>query len=370
MDLKTMDLNISDNHRLLFISDIHGNVSGFKSILKKAEFTKDDYLFLIGDIIEKGNNSVLLVDYILELIEQGYKVYGIMGNCDELLEYMIPPINKESLLNYALTKKTILNELAGKLNLRITRESNLNTICWYCYRNFKKYYDYLLNLPHIININDKITLVHGGIDDESNLPSDPNLVMKNDNFYSKSDRKKRIMIVGHYPTINYHDDYPNLNPIIDLNKNIISIDGGNVVVPWGQLNLLVIDNINDMNISYITYDDFKEITINDDVYGNNLKLFNMPPFDNEVDLLDENLDYFICKHKKSGTIVPILKVFVYYSEKRKTHYAYDAFNYMPNLKKGSVVKLVYYAKPYCVIKVNGVVGLIDSKYIMEESFYE
>lgn len=365
MKVKTLNLNIDDTHRLLFISDTHGNISGFRDILIDAKFCKDDYLFIIGDIIEKGNNSIEILDYIMSLIDEGYNVYPIMGNCDYLLKFMIPPVNTEALINYVLTKKTILNEFASKLNIRINKNSNLNTVCWYIYRNFKKYYDFVLSLPHIIYINDKITLVHGGIDNEDNIPADANDIMKNDNFYVKSGIKKRIMIVGHYPTINYHDDYPNLNPIIDLNKNIISIDGGNVVVPWGQLNLLIIDNTTNMNISYITGDSFRYVTINDDVCGNNLKLFNMPPLDNEVEILKDNGDYFICRHIKSGTILPILKVFVYYSEKRQCHFSYDAFNYMPSLNKYENVKLVYLAEPYSIIKKNGVVGLVENKYIGE-----
>lgn len=363
MNVKSVSLNIKDNNRLLFISDTHGNVDGLREILNNITFTKDDYLFIIGDIIEKGNHSIEILDYIMYLIDEGYKVYPIMGNCDYLLEFMKPPVNTEALIGYVLTKKTILNEFAERLNIRINKNSNLNTLCYYIYKNFKKYYDFVLNLPHIIYINDKITLVHGGIDDEDNIPLDANFVMKNDNFYAKSTPKKRIMIVGHYPTINYHDDFPNVNPIIDLNKNIISIDGGNVVVPWGQLNLLIIDNINDMNISYITHDNFKNVRINEDVCGNNLKLFNMPPFDNEVEILSELDDYFMCKHKKSGTVLPILKMFVYYSEKRGSHFSYDAFNYEPNLTKGEVVKLVYVASPYSIIKKNGVMGLVQTKYL-------
>lgn len=364
MQIKYEKLIVPSDSRLLFISDIHGDLDGFVRILEKANYTPNDYLFIIGDIIEKGNESLALLDYLLYLKNSNYHVYLIMGNCEELLEYMIPPVNKDSLLNYALTKKTILNEFASKLNIKITKESNLNTICWYCYRDFKKYYDFLLNLPHILTINDKIDLVHGGFEDINNLPADANKIMKNDAFYINcKNRLDRIMIVGHYPTINYHDDYPNLNPIIDLTKNIISIDGGNNVVPWGQLNLLIIDNINDMNISYITYDKFKEIELQEDVLGNNLKLFNMPPFDNEVSIEDEVEDYYICKHKKTNTFVPILKLFVLYSNQRNEYYAYDAFNYMPSLPKGSIVKLVYQASPYSVIKVNGVVGFVESKYL-------
>lgn len=367
MEIKHLNLNVDSKSRLLFISDVHGNLDGFIKILEQASFSKDDYLFIIGDIIEKGEQSLPLIEYILNQIEEGFKIYCVMGNCEELLSYMKPPVNKESLLNYVLTKKTILNEFARRLNIRITKESNLNTICWYCYRDFKKYYDFLLDLPHIITINDKINLVHGGFEDFNNLPDDANKIMKNDNFYIKcKKRQEKLMIVGHYPTINYHDDYPNLNPIIDNNKNIISIDGGNNVVPWGQLNLLIIDNIENMNISYLAYDGYKEIVIEEDVLGNNLKLFNMPPYDNDVEIESDMEDYYLCKHIKSGTYIPILKLFVMYSKQRDEHYAYDAFNYMPSLHKGSKVKLVYYASPYSIIKINGVVGLVDSKYIKRD----
>ena len=44
--------------RILMISDIHGHDSVFRRLLKKAAFTKDDALVIVGDLLEKGPFSL------------------------------------------------------------------------------------------------------------------------------------------------------------------------------------------------------------------------------------------------------------------------------------------------------------------------
>ncbi len=364
MKPKTIDLNIENGNRMLFISDIHGDYSGFKSILDKVSFAKDDYLFIIGDIIEKGDENLLLLDYIMYLIDEGYKVYPISGNCDTVIYKMIPPVTNDLLLEYALIKKhSIINEFANRLNISIMPDTDFNNICEIFQKNFKKYYDFLMNLPHIIKINNKIILVHGGIVDINNVGEEVYSLMKMDNFYFESPKQDKLMIVGHYPTINYQLKYPDINPIIDLEKNIISIDGGNVVVPWGQLNMLVIDNINDMNITYIRHDSFDEAIVLEDIISKESEILNIIMHDNDVEIIRELEDYYICRHINRDVYLPILKKLLFYNPKRNVHYSYDAFKYFPSLKKDEKVKIIYEASPYSIIKKDGIIGLVPRSYI-------
>ncbi len=57
---KIRHLNIKSDKRLIFVSDIHGDLYTFLYGLKEINYTKDDYLFLIGDIIEKGDSGMNL----------------------------------------------------------------------------------------------------------------------------------------------------------------------------------------------------------------------------------------------------------------------------------------------------------------------
>ena len=66
---KVRRLNISTNKRLIFISDIHGDLESLKEALKKINFSDEDYLFIIGDIYEKGDfrMNIATIRYVMEL---------------------------------------------------------------------------------------------------------------------------------------------------------------------------------------------------------------------------------------------------------------------------------------------------------------
>ncbi len=51
-------ISIPETTRILVTSDIHGNLPFLKGLLARAEFTADDVLILVGDILEKGAQSL------------------------------------------------------------------------------------------------------------------------------------------------------------------------------------------------------------------------------------------------------------------------------------------------------------------------
>ena len=59
--------HIPSGRRVLVISDIHGNLPFFQGLLKQVCFCKDDILILLGDMLEKGKQSLELLRYIMEL---------------------------------------------------------------------------------------------------------------------------------------------------------------------------------------------------------------------------------------------------------------------------------------------------------------
>ena len=72
--------------RRFVISDIHGCSKTFKALVEnKIQFTKDDNLFLLGDYIDKGIDSVGVLDYILDLKENGYSIFPLLGNHEQNL---------------------------------------------------------------------------------------------------------------------------------------------------------------------------------------------------------------------------------------------------------------------------------------------
>lgn len=71
--------------RSFAISDIHGNIELFRAALNQIDLRKEDKLFLLGDLIDRGTDSKGVLDTVMELIESGYDVVCLMGNHEQML---------------------------------------------------------------------------------------------------------------------------------------------------------------------------------------------------------------------------------------------------------------------------------------------
>lgn len=78
-------------------SDLHGcSVDSFQQLLSRAGFRKEDYLFVLGDVIDRGENGAQL---LLWLTEQP-NMELILGNHEALLlacEFLFEEVTDESL---------------------------------------------------------------------------------------------------------------------------------------------------------------------------------------------------------------------------------------------------------------------------------
>ena len=57
-------------------SDVHGQYDLFMKVLEKINFSSTDSLYVLGDIIDKGDKSIALVEYIMKQPN----IHCIMGN--------------------------------------------------------------------------------------------------------------------------------------------------------------------------------------------------------------------------------------------------------------------------------------------------
>lgn len=358
---KIRKVNIDPNQRVLFISDIHGDLTLFKRALQKVDYKESDYLFLLGDVIEKGNENLAILDYLREFKQNNDRLFVLSGNCDEVFRFILPPVDTKMFLYYALEKKhSIINEMAKRLNIKISVDSNVDELCTIFAEEFKDYYKFLDSFDDVIIVNDKLVLVHAGIMDIDNIPKNALDVLKLDDFYTKSPKQTKTMIVGHYPTTNYCKGISSLNPIIDFEKNIICIDGGNNVCKYGQLNVLMLDCINNMNFDFRSVDHFPKIRILKDIdYESNEEPFSLIHGDNEVEILDIVGDFALCLHISTNK-----KVWVYERWITKSMgklYAYDATNVFVKFKADTVVTLILYAQPFCIVKKEGTLALVRTR---------
>jgi serine/threonine protein phosphatase 1 len=66
------------------IPDIHGCAKTLETmVLHQIKLTRNDQLFMLGDYIDRGSSSEGVLDFLIDLIAQGYEVYPIRGNHEQ-----------------------------------------------------------------------------------------------------------------------------------------------------------------------------------------------------------------------------------------------------------------------------------------------
>lgn len=199
------------------IGDIHGCLETFLQLLKEIEFTKDDTLYILGDMVDRGPKSAQVVDTIIKMIDNGYDVNVILGNHEDLMIKAIEDKKVEYIWARNGAWKT-LESYGAKFE-------GYGSAPWYEVISMK-HWNFLKSLPRKIVLDDYI-LVHAGLNtyltDPINKTDDYDLTWIRDvDFnYDKNLLGGRTIISGHTIT--------SKQEIIQLNeefKSQIIIDNG------------------------------------------------------------------------------------------------------------------------------------------------
>lgn len=68
------------------MGDIHGRLVTFISMLDKIKFDKEkDTLYLLGDYTDSGPDGVGVIQHIMNMQAQGFRVHCLMGNHDKMM---------------------------------------------------------------------------------------------------------------------------------------------------------------------------------------------------------------------------------------------------------------------------------------------
>lgn len=205
---------ISKNSNMTYvISDLHGYpLEKFKKLLKKAEFSDDDFLYILGDVIDRnGDGGVEMLCYLLEQPN----VQLILGNHEAMLlscEFVFDEITESSIENINGEKIELLNNYmlnGGDVTLKALRElKNKNSDI------LTDILDYLHTAPLYEAVTageNDFLLVHSGID---NFNKNKKLSQYSaDDFiwaWPKIDDEyydNIITVFGHTPTMSYGKKY-------------------------------------------------------------------------------------------------------------------------------------------------------------------
>lgn len=179
-------------------SDIHGCFDKFNKMLRGISFSKEDTLYILGDIIDRGTQNVAVIDYVME----NDNVVLLLGNHEYLmLEYYK---NKDNYDDFVSKINWFRN--GGGTTLKELEEKGEE------YTN--KVINYFMSLPMIV-IEGNFILVHAGLNivgDESTISD----VLKNnkiedvlwDRSFIQSGKKVEgyTIICGHTPTLTLGKD--------------------------------------------------------------------------------------------------------------------------------------------------------------------
>jgi serine/threonine protein phosphatase 1 len=207
--------------RNFVIADIHGCSKTFKKLLEQINLQKSDYLFLLGDYIDKGIDSVGVLNIILELIDNDFQIFPLRGNHEEM-------IIEKHLKEYSDEELQLPNQFRVKGILDFQRNIE------------KKYESFFLNLPYYYELSDTI-LVHAGLNLNEKEPlKDYESMLWIRDFGGAEKYKKRI-IHGHTTIL-----YQIIEAMIKSDEMIINLDNGCVYKHKWYMGNLVCLELNEM----------------------------------------------------------------------------------------------------------------------------
>lgn len=235
-------MQLDKTKRVIVISDIHANLKLFKNLLQKVDYSEEDYLFINGDLCEKGPNSLEVVQFVRALSEQSTNVYVTKGNCDVVHRSVFH--GSKGILSYMNRQQhSILNEMLTNYRKTLDDFASLEELAHFYHHFYHEEIDWIESLPIAYETDDFI-IIHAGIENRVNWKETAEeFALSTQEFYKQEHQTDKIAIVGHWPVVNYRaNQVSSHNPVIDLERKIISLDGGNQIKKDGQLNALIIQN--------------------------------------------------------------------------------------------------------------------------------
>lgn len=244
MNNDIITFNISDDYRIIAISDIHGHPDEFLELLKKINLSENDYLVLVGDYINRGNKSKEMVD-LLRLFEQRNRTFILRGNHEGFV-YKLCTDGEQYIDRFKnnLHLKHFINEWYGEVCLDYSNVKEISKIIKKLYSKNRDDIDYLVSFPIGLEFDDFI-FVHAGVDDKQDWKdSQMKTIMSQTGFNELKHRTGKKVVVGHFPVQNIYDDTMDGMIYFDFEKDIIMIDGGCGINMHSQLNALIIEKTN------------------------------------------------------------------------------------------------------------------------------
>ncbi|ARC17000.2 TPA: serine/threonine protein phosphatase [Clostridioides difficile] len=214
------------------MSDLHGMYDKFISMLEQINFNSNDHLYILGDVLDRGDKSLEIIDYIRK-----YKNITLLkGNHELMFQESYTDVNSSFLWFYNGGKDTFYD-----LGMK-------------SYEYKENFYKYIKNLPYL-EIIDNFILVHAGLylpNNYENLSIEQIIELQEEDICvwdrtilnTNKHIKGYTIIIGHTPTQNIKD-YEKAE--IYKQEGIINIDCG-ACFDNGKLACLRLDDMKEFYI--------------------------------------------------------------------------------------------------------------------------
>lgn len=194
--------------RQLAITDVHGCHATFLDLLQKVGLTKSDQLFLLGDYIHRGPDSVGVINTILKLQEEGYSLQLLRGNHEMIF------LKDVFTIEYAHLKQKLWEP---KMISLLTQEGELAA----------PYDSFFFELNYYLE-TEAAFLVHAAFDTTGTAPFENHKAMlwERSMEYNSALFSGKKVIHGHTPTAltEIERNINSGNPIINLDNGCVFPD--------------------------------------------------------------------------------------------------------------------------------------------------
>ena len=209
-------IDFPERGRLLAVSDVHGNLPWLKGLLEKAAFSPEDALVLVGDLVEKGPESLATLRYVMEL-SRTHTVHALCGNCDNLAADFVwggSGLDRDFYRYYLQVwgERSLVVQMAREAGLPAESPEDLPALRSGLAKHFAPELCFLRDLPTVLTAPNYV-FVHGGVPSYEHMEElDAWRCMKNDDFLGQGYAFPYYCVVGHWPVTLYRTGVPAVSP--------------------------------------------------------------------------------------------------------------------------------------------------------------
>ncbi|GAU78583.1 metallophosphoesterase [Fusibacter sp. 3D3] len=373
MSERLINITLNEKERIVVISDIHGGLTHLDALLDQIELKAEDLLIILGDFIEKGPQNIEML-YRAMLLEKRPNTFVLSGNCESFVYQMITNAERQGMIKTYLDKvqyPSLISDLYDRacyIDIK-TEPFDPEEVQRVLQEAYPSELAFLEHLPWGLSAPPFI-FVHAGIKSEHDI--DKKTLLSYPAFYEAEHNLDKIVVVGHWPVLNYLDHCLLANPILDFDKQILNIDGGYSVKWHGQVNALVIEKNGDQ-YEYKSYfsDDLKERKVKAySVSSIEPHLMAGKPFkimwnDNQIEVIETLPEFSLCL-KKSTNEVGLVKNEFIQTIGDQTYCTEDYIFKLHHLEAGDYVRFIENYGEYAFVKYNHEYGWIPSVFLEED----